>query len=66
MYWYGVAMISRLLKITDLFCKRALFKRIYSAKETYNLKEPTNRSHPISSNLLSHPVYACIFTGGEM
>jgi len=45
----GVATISRLLKIVGLFCKRALSKRLYSAKETYNLKEPTNRSHPISS-----------------
>jgi len=45
--WYGVASISKLLKITGLFCKRALSKRLYSAKETYNLKEPTNRSHPI-------------------
>jgi len=25
-----------------LFCKRALLKRRYSAKETYNFKEPTN------------------------
>jgi len=31
-----------------LFCKRALKKRLYSAKETYDFKEPTNRSHPIS------------------
>jgi len=30
-----------------LFCKRALQKRLYSAKETHNFKEPTNRSHPI-------------------
>ena len=44
---YGVAMICRLLKIIGLFCKRALQKRLHSAKETYNLKEPTNRSHPI-------------------
>jgi len=44
---YGVATISRLLKIIGLFCKRALEKRLYSAKETYNFKEPTNRSHPI-------------------
>ena len=43
---------SRLLKITCLFCKRALWKRWYSAQEAYNLKEPTNRSHPI--------VYWCI------
>jgi len=45
--WGGVATISRLLKITGLFCKRALCKRWCSAKETYNFKEPTNRSHPI-------------------
>jgi len=45
---YGVATISRLLKILGLFCKRALQKRRYSAKATYDLKEPTNRSHPIS------------------
>ena len=37
---YGVATISRLLKIVGLFRKRALQKRRYSAKETY-------RSHPI-------------------
>ena len=45
---YGVATISRLLKIMFLFCKRALWKRRYSAKETYKLKESTDRSHPIS------------------
>jgi len=45
-YSCGVATISRLLKIIGLFCKRALSKGRYSAKETYNFKEPTNRSHP--------------------
>jgi len=44
---YGVATIGRLLKIIGLFCKRALQKRLYSAKETYNCKEPTNCSHPM-------------------
>ena len=44
---YGVATIGRLLKMTSLFCQRALEKSRYSAKETYNLKEPANRSHPI-------------------
>jgi len=39
--------MSRLLKIRGLFYKRALSKSLYSAKETYNLKEPTNRSHRI-------------------
>ena len=42
-----VATISRLLKIIGFFCKRALWKRLYSAKETCNCKELTNRSHPI-------------------
>ena len=33
---YGVATISRLLKITGLFCKRALAKRPIFSKERYN------------------------------
>ena len=37
-------------KIIGLFCKRALQKRLYSADETYNFKEPTNCSHPIRSD----------------
>jgi len=41
-----VATISRLLKIIGLFCKRGLQKRRYSAKETYDFQERTNRSHP--------------------
>ena len=45
---YGVASISKLLKIIGLFCKRALSKRRYSANETYNFEEPTHRSHPIA------------------
>ena len=40
--YYGVATISRLLQIIGLFGKRDLEKRQYSAKETYNLKEPTS------------------------
>ena len=44
---YGVASVSRPCKIIGLFCKRALWNRWYAAKETYNFKEPTNRSHPI-------------------
>jgi len=38
-YAYGVATISRLLKIIGLFCKIALLKRQYFAKETHNFKE---------------------------
>jgi len=44
---YGVATISRLLKMIRLFCKRALQKWWYSAKETYDFIDPTDRSHPI-------------------
>jgi len=52
LYWsYGVATISRLLKFIRLFCTRALWKRRYSAKETYDIKEPTHRSHPIFSHI---------------
>jgi len=32
-----VATVSRLLKNIGLFGKRVLYKRLYSAKETYNL-----------------------------
>jgi hypothetical protein len=46
--YYGVASISRIDTIIGLFCKRALQKRLYSAKETCNLIDPTNRSHPIT------------------
>jgi len=40
-------MISRLHKNIGLFCKRALLKSLYFAKENYIFKEPTNHSHPI-------------------
>jgi len=36
----GVATISRLLKMRGLFCKRALWKRLYSAEDAYDFKEP--------------------------
>jgi len=61
---YGMATIRNPLKITGLFCKRALQKRRYSAKETYNFKEPTNRSHlilrgPDLQTLASHEAPHC-------
>ena len=46
---YGVATISRLLKIIRLFCRIPSLLQGSFAKETYNFKEPTNRSHPIGS-----------------
>ena len=42
-----MATTSWLLKSIGLFCKRTLLKRLYSAKETYDSKEPTDRSHPV-------------------
>jgi len=53
---YGVALVSRIDKIIDLFCKRALQKRRYSAKETYNLIDPTERSHPIQFSSQKSPI----------
>jgi len=44
------------LKMIGLFCKRTLSKREYSAKETYNLKEPTHRSHPIARYFSAFPL----------
>jgi len=44
---YGVVLESRIDKIIGLFCKRALYKREYSAKETFNFIHPTHRSYPI-------------------
>ena len=46
---YGVATISRLLKMIGLFCRISSLLQGSFAKETYHFKEPTNRSHPISS-----------------
>jgi len=44
---YGVTLVSRIDRIIGLFRKRALQKRRYSWKETYDLIDPTDRSHPI-------------------
>ena len=45
--YYGVALVSRIDKIISLFCQRVLQKWQYSATETYNFIDPTDRSHPI-------------------
>jgi len=42
---YGVATISRLLKMIGLFCRILSLLWVSFAKETYHFKEPTNRSH---------------------
>jgi len=60
---YGVATIGRLLKIISLFCKRALSKRQYSAKETYDFKEPTTCSHPIRASTMVSFAECSLFNG---
>jgi len=45
---YGVALLSRIDKIRGLFCKKALQKRQYSAKKTYNFIDATDHRHPIT------------------
>ena len=44
---YEVASIRRLLQIIGLFCRTSSLLKGSFSKETYNCKEPTNRSHPI-------------------
>jgi len=43
----GVATTCKLLKIIGLFCRISSLLNGSFAKETYNFKEPTNRSRPI-------------------
>jgi len=49
-----VQSLQIVAKITGL--KKALQKRRYSTKETYNFKELANRSHPIGVQI--HPIQA--------
>ena len=49
-----MALVSRIDTFIGLFCKRALQKRYYSAKETYDFIDPTNRSHPIGLKTTLH------------
>ena len=53
---YGVASVSRIDKITGRFCKRALCKKQYYAKETCSLIDPTDRSHSICDPSVPHPI----------
>ena len=49
-YNYWVATMSRLLKFIGLFCKRAIQKRRYSAKETCNFLNKPAPSRPDYNN----------------
>ena len=57
---YGVATVSRIDKITGLFCSILSLLQGSFAKETYNCIDPTNQSHPIVSHTI--PLYClCIY-----
>jgi len=60
LYSHGVPAISRLLKITGLFCRISSLLWVSFAKKTFSFKEPTNRSHPISLILLLDHIF-CVF-----
>ena len=51
---YGVATVSRVDKNIGLFCRIASLLECLFAKETYNLIDPTNQSHPISVSKVCH------------
>ena len=53
-YRYGVATMSRPLKIICLFCRISSLLYASFAKETCIFKEPTNRSHPIYMYVFIH------------
>jgi len=60
---YGVASVSSIDKIIGFFCKRALYKRRYSANETYKLIDPTDRSHP--THVCAHTCFCVWVCVGE-
>jgi len=53
-FWYSIPLSRHSIQI-GLFCKRVLYKRQYSAKETYHLIDPTYRSHPITLYRVAKP-----------
>ena len=58
---YGVATISRPLKIIGFFCRISTFFQVSFAKETYNFKESNIRSHPICVHTLWHILSWCMY-----
>jgi len=50
------------LRLVGLFCRISSPLQGSFAEETYNFKEPTNCSHPISKNPILLYRYACMFT----
>jgi len=58
-YWYGVATVSRIDTIIGLFCKILSHLQSFFTKETYNLIDLTNQSHPIHQSMCT---YSCKLT----
>jgi len=58
-YRYGVATISRLLKIIGRFCRISSLLWGSFAKETCNFKEPTSLSHH-RFYVTDHPFATCL------
>jgi len=52
--WYGVATVSKIDKITGLFCRISSLLYGSFAKVTYDFIDPTNQSHPIVSSYLRY------------
>jgi len=61
MYTYGVATISRLLKIAGLFCRISSLLQGSCANETFNVKEPTHLSHPIVESYDDKTVFISVY-----
>ena len=60
--WYGVATVSRIDKIRGLFCRILSLLKGSFVNQTYNLIDPTIRSHPICQYLHSA---AFLFAKGQ-
>ena len=57
---YGVATVSRIDKITGLFCRKMFLLQGSFAKETYNFIDSTNQSHPIPRTIYIESVMSHI------
>jgi len=71
---HTLALVSRINKTIDLFCKRTLQKKQYSSEETHNFIDPPDRSHRIETYdtlvtwhmvLEIHDTYCCSYTTGS-
>jgi len=51
---YGVATVSRIDKVIGLFCRIASLLYVSFAKETCNLIDPTNCSHPTNECIVHY------------